>query len=81
MGDESKHELFLKRAQLVIGVLAGLTTLIVGGYNVRNIFFKKPEPVVAAPTPPAHQSDAIRSAVEEVGASWIKKLGTPKSDK
>ncbi len=70
--NESKRDAMLKRAQIIIGVLAGLTTLIVGAYNVKNIFFKKPEPVpVAAPS-----SDKIKSAVEEVGASWIKKLAS-----
>ena len=75
--NETKHEIMLKRAQLVIGVLAGLTTLIIGVYNVKNIFVKKPEPVkVAAPPPPSYQSEKLRSAVEEVGASWIKKLAS-----
>ena len=73
--NESKHEVMLKRAQLIIGVLAGLTTLIIGVYNVKNIFVKKPEAVkVAAPAPPVYQSDKLRSAVEDVGASWLKKL-------
>ena len=75
--NETKHEILLKRVQLVIGVLAGITTLIIGVYNVKNIFVKKPEPVKP---PPAAQSDKLRAAVEEVGASWIKKLGSAKSD-
>jgi hypothetical protein len=40
MGEEtSKHEVFLKKIQLWIAVLAGATTLIVGAYNVKKIFF------------------------------------------
>ncbi len=67
-----KHEQFLKKVNLWVAVLAGLTTLIVGAYNVKNIFFKKePEPVKVVQK---DSSSAIREAVEEVGASWIKEL-------
>ncbi len=71
-------EAVLKKVQLWVAILAGLTTLIVGAYNVKNIFARKeepkPEPVrTSAPV----VSDKIRSAVEEVGAEWIKKLGSP----
>jgi predicted unusual protein kinase regulating ubiquinone biosynthesis (AarF/ABC1/UbiB family) len=67
-----KHDQFLKKVNLWVAVLAGLTTLIVGAYNVKNIFFtkKKPEPVKVERT----SSGALREAVEEVGASWIKEL-------
>lgn len=74
---DNKQEQLLKKIQLYVAVLAGITTLIVGIYNVKNIFFKKPEPVKAA-QPAA--SDAIRDAVEEVGAAWIKELASPKKD-
>ena len=67
-------EAVLKKVQLWIAILAGITTLIVGAYNVKTIFFRKeepkPEPVKVQPVVP----EKIRSAVEEVGASWIKKL-------
>ena len=82
IGRIEKIEILLKRAQLWIGILAGITTLTIGVYNVKNIFFKKPEPIHTAPPPPKpiYQSEALRSAVEEVGASWIKKLAS-KTDK
>lgn len=67
-----KEEQILKKANLWIAVLAGLTTLIVGAYNIKNIFFKKePAPVKVVER---DSSSAIREAVEEVGASWIKEL-------
>ncbi len=77
-GTEDKHEFVLKRTQLWIGVIAGLTTVIIGVYNVKNIFFPKKEPVkIVEPA----KSGALRSAVEEVGASWLKELAAPKSKK
>ena len=73
--EETKHDLWLKRIQITIAILAGLATLIIGIYNVKNIFSKK-EPVetppVVAQRPP---ESPIKSALEDVGASWIKKLG------
>ena len=68
----------LKRVQLWIAVLAGMATFVVGAYNIKNIFFSKkaaeaPEPVVVKVRP-----NPLRAAVEDVGASWIKELGTPK---
>lgn len=98
-----KHETFLKRIQLVLGVLVGITTLIVGGNNVKNIFVKKSDEPAKAAAPAksddksspffkkspnnfssafseASKSEKLRSAVEDVGASWIKKLSA-KSDR
>ena len=41
MAEETKHDLFLKRIQITIAILAGVTTLILGVYNVkRNVFSK-----------------------------------------
>ncbi len=76
--EETKHDLLLKRIQVTIAILAGLATLVLGVYNVNKTFFNKAEPV-AAPAPAAPEKDPIRSALEETGASWIKKLG--KTDK
>ena len=72
--EETKHDLLLKRIQVTIAILAGLATLILGAYNVKKTFFSKPEPVVVS-APAAPEKDPIRSALEETGASWIKKLG------
>ena len=73
--EETKHDLWLKRTQITIAILAGLATLIIGIYNVKNIFSKKepaaPPPVVAQRPP----ESPIKSALEDAGASWIKKLG------
>lgn len=77
----SSQEGFLKRTQVWIAILAGLVTFIVGAYNAKNIFFPKKEipvkeiPVVVSKPNPS----PIRSAVEDVGATWIKKWGTPKT--
>ncbi len=83
MDDETKHEKLLKRLQLWIAVLAGATTLVIGAYNIKNIFFPKKEVekvIVQAPPPETHSS-SMKSAVEEVGAAWIKELGAPKRKK
>jgi len=37
--EETKHDLFLKRAQVTIAILAGLATLILGVYNVQKTLF------------------------------------------
>lgn len=76
---QEKDEKILKKLQLWIAVLAGITTLIVGIYNVKNIFAPKeePKPVVVEKEAPV-VPEKIRSAVEEVGASWIKKLAAEK---
>ncbi len=39
MADESKQDLFLKRAQILIAILAGVTTLAVGVYNIKKSYF------------------------------------------
>ena len=74
--EETKHDLWLKRIQITIAILAGLATLILGVYNVKkNVFSKKESaetPPVVASRPP---DSPIKSALEDVGASWIKKLG------
>ena len=44
MPEETKHEVFLKRAQLVIAVLVGVVTLIVGVYNAKRTLFSKSGP-------------------------------------
>ena len=74
--EETKHDLWLKRIQITVAILAGLATLILGVYNVKkNIFSKKdsaetPQAVVQRPP-----ESPIKSALEETGAAWIKKLG------
>ena len=73
--NESKG--FLKQAQVWVAILAGLVTFIVGAYNTKNIFFSKKEPEVVVPEKP--KPDPIRSSIEEVGATWIKKMGMPKT--
>ena len=146
--NETKHEKILKQTQILIAILAGLVTFIVGAYNVKGFVFSKKGPgavsvlvrtengqpasnasieitkiqggVVASSNTgldgkyeqpklepgnyslkitkakfqaetflfsiePAHTTEldlklksapnSIRSSVEEVGASWIKKFG------
>lgn len=76
MVEETKHDILLKRIQLVVAIAVGMTGLIVGIYNVRKVM--KPEP---PPPPPAQQAPVggeVRSALEEAGASWIRKFGKAK---
>jgi hypothetical protein len=147
---ETRHERFLKKAQMWLAVLVGLVTFIVGAYNAKNMFFSKKGPgelvlevgsesgqampstsieimktqggVVATSTTGSdgrfrqklepgnytlklaranYQGEtmffsvdpgqttslnvklkastrSLRTAVEEVGASWIKEIGAPK---
>ena len=96
MAEETKNDLFLKRVQITIAILGGLTALILGIYNInKNIFSKQDqetapmkiveihervvtEPIPSVPAPAASQTPQvptkIQSALEDVGASWIKKL-------
>ena len=71
--EETKHDLLLKRVQIVIAILGGLAALAVGVYNVKKSYFEKPAEVVAPPPPP-QQSDKLRSTLEDVGASWLETL-------
>ena len=71
MPEETKHDLLLKRIHIILGILAGLTAVAVGVYNVKKAYFEKPAP--PPPPPPAH-SDKIRSALEDVGSSWLQTL-------
>ena len=89
--EETKRDLFLKRMQVTIAILGGIAALILGVYNINKNIFNKEEPmkpttivVQQAPQPsPQTQAPApgaqIGSALDEVGASWIKKLGKIKS--
>ena len=74
--EETKHDLWLKRTQIIIAILAGVATLILGIYNVKKNVFSKNNP---SETPPAvvqrPAESPLKSALEETGAAWIKKLG------
>ncbi len=149
--EETKHELAMKKLQMLLGILVGVVTLVVGVYNAKNLVFAKKGPgavrvevlaqngqpvphaslevakvqggtVASAETGPDGKfsrqglgegnynlkiakagfqpeslffsfepggtaelnvklkpaSSSIQSAVEEVGASWIKQIGTPR---
>ena len=71
---ETKHDLFLKRLNLVLAILGSAVALAVGVYNLKKNYFEKPAP----PPPPVQAtpvvSDKIKSALEDVGASWIESL-------
>ena len=72
MAEETKQDILLRRTQIILAIGVAVTGLIVGVYNIRKIM--KPEP----PPPPVQQAPAggeIRSALEEAGATWIRKLG------
>ncbi len=70
--EETKHDLTLKRIQITLAILASLTAVIVGIYNIKKSYFEKPAP--KAPEPQAAHSDKIRSTLEDVGASWLETL-------
>ena len=76
MAEETKHDILLKRIQIILAILGALIGLIIGIYNLRKA--AKPEP---PPPPPVQQSQSggeIRSAIEEAGASWIRKIAKAK---
>ena len=75
--EDTKHDLWLKRTQLIIALLGGLAALAVGIYNVKKIYFEKPAAEVytpPSPSAPPPQSDKLRSTLEDVGASWLETL-------
>ena len=69
--EETKHDLMLKRVNITIAIIGGLLAVAVGVYNVKKSYFQKTE---LPPPPPPAQSDKIRSALEDVGASWLQTL-------
>ncbi len=68
--EEPKNDLWLKRIQITLAILGSLLAVAVGIYNVKKTYFEKPAP----PPPPPAQSDKLRSALEDVGASWLETL-------
>ncbi len=42
--EETKHDLFLKRTQVTVAILAGIATLILGVYNVKKSIFQENTP-------------------------------------
>ena len=68
--EETKNDLLLKRLQVIFAILASLVAVVVGIYNFRKSAAEKQAP---PPSPPA-QTDKIRSALEDVGASWLQTL-------
>ena len=69
--EENKHDLMLKRVNITIAIIGGLLAVAVSVYNIKKSYFQKPE---LPPPPPPAQSDKIRSALEDVGASWLQTL-------
>ncbi len=77
--EETKHDLWLKRIQVLVAILAGAATLIFGIYNFLSSKEKAKAEAVAlrnTPQPKVREadSDPLKSALEETGASWIKSL-------
>ena len=71
--EETKHDLMLKRVNITIAIVGGLLAVAVGAYNVKKSYFEKPAP---PPPPPvtSQQDSKLRSALEDVGASWLETL-------
>lgn len=70
------NEQALKRFQIWLGISVGIISFAVAAHNFKNIYLSKKAPerttVETNPSP-------VREAIEEVGASWIKKIGFPKN--
>ena len=85
MAEETKHDLILKRIQIIVAIIGGVCAAVIGIYNINKSFFSKPEPVAAAPVAVQESQPKrgakIESALEEVGASWIQSLKKSASDK
>lgn len=82
--EETKHDLLLKRIQITIAILVGLTGLILGIYNIKKNILSKEEPpkptiVIQQPPAPSNSPSRVREALDEAGASWIKKIASTKS--
>ncbi len=67
----------LKKFQLWLAIIVGLISFAVAAYNFKNIYLtkKKSEPAQAVQPAPS----PFQTAVEEVGASWVKKIGSPRN--
>lgn len=74
------NEQSLKRFQLWLAIVVGVISFAVAAHNFKNIYLKKPS--TQETVPPAVQSapSPLRTAIEEVGASWIKKIGSPRNE-
>ena len=81
MVEETKHDLWLKRIQISLAIVAGIITVIIGAYNLKKNVFAKPEPVPppVQVQPQAQPGSKIKSALEDVGASWLESLKKTKS--
>lgn len=44
MAEETKHDLYLKRIQVILAILAGLAAVILGFYNVKKNVFTENAP-------------------------------------
>ncbi len=73
--EETKHDLLLKRAQIGIAILVGLVSLVLGIFNVRKAMKGPEEKVIVQQAAAPAQGSQLRSALEDVGSSWIRKLG------
>ena len=81
MAEETKHDILLKRVQIIIAIVGGIIGVLIGIYNFKKAVKSEPPPapVVVQQTAPA--GGEIRSALEDAGASWIRKLAKAKEDK
>lgn len=81
--EETKHDLWLKRIQVLVAILAGVATLIFGIFNFMSSK-KKAEEEASKPVnfaAPKEEPSPLRSAIEETGASWIKSLSKKDASK
>ena len=64
--EETKHDLFLKRAQVTVAILAGVATLILGVYNVKKTVFSEKGPGTLLLTVRSDKGPAVAGARVEL---------------
>ena len=69
---DSPRDILLRRIQIFLGILAAVISISVGIYNFKKASAPEPAP------PPNVQGRELTSALEEVGADWIRKVAKPK---
>jgi hypothetical protein len=75
MVEETKHDLLLKRVQIGLGIVGAAIGIVVGLYNYKKATAPEPPPVKQT-----YDGGEIRTALEEAGASWIRKVAKAKEE-
>ncbi len=62
MAEETKHDLYLKRIQVILAILGGLAAVIIGFYNIRKNVFTDNTPGILAVSVRSDQGRSIAAA-------------------